>query len=81
MKLIKGNGREGRNEWHKPLLTGYVEQKSYGVKVGHVVARRDPWFRPARYVALFDGRLIGVFDAQQKAKDAVDRIGNEWLNK
>lgn len=61
--------------WHKPFMTGYVHQKTFGVKVGHVVSRRDPWYTSPRYVALFDGNVVGIYPTLDQAKEAVDRVG------
>lgn len=58
--------------WHKPFLTGYVWQKTYGVKVGHVVQRGKEW------VAMFDGRKLGVFKSEDAAKASVDMAGDDW---
>jgi hypothetical protein len=69
-----------RQGWYKPSLTGGVEQKLYGVKVGHVVKKRVG-IRVTMWVALFDGVFLGNFSDEHEAKVAVDMAAAQWLDR
>jgi hypothetical protein len=68
---------ERKQGWFKPTLTGGVQQKLYGVKVGHVVHKRIG-IRASMWVALFDGIFLGNFSDEHEAKVAVDMAHQEW---
>jgi hypothetical protein len=71
---------EKRQGWHKPNIHGGVQQKIYGVKVGHVVHKRIG-IRTHMWVALFDGTFLGNFDDEHEAKVAVDMAAAEWMDR